>query len=89
MDPTQELVSAVGDAVRALRKERGLSQLGLSRLCKPHYNYIGGIERGERHPTLQALASIAVALEVEPIEIYRRADRVLRKAAEGDSPAAP
>ncbi len=81
MDATQELVSAIGDAVRALRKERGLSQLALSRRCKPHYNYIGGIERGERHPTVQALASIAVALEVEPIEIYRRADQILRDGA--------
>ena len=49
--------------------------------CKPHYNYIGGIERGERHPTVQALASIAIALELEPIEIYRRADEILRDGA--------
>lgn len=77
MDRTQELVSAIGDAVRALRNERGLSQIALSRRCKPHYNYIGGIERGERHPTVQALAAIAIALEVEPIEIYRRADAIL------------
>jgi transcriptional regulator with XRE-family HTH domain len=77
MDPTADFVTAVGQAVRALRKERGLSQLSLSRLCKPHYNYIGGIERGERHPTLQAIASIAVALEVEPIEIFRVAERLM------------
>jgi transcriptional regulator with XRE-family HTH domain len=84
VDATRDFVVAVGDAVRALRKERGLSQLDLSRLCKPHYNYIGGIERAERHPTLQALASIAIALEVEPIEIYRRADRLLQERAEGE-----
>jgi XRE family transcriptional regulator, regulator of sulfur utilization len=81
VDQTQQLVSAIGVAVRALREERGLSQIALSRLCKPHYNYIGGIERGERHPTVQALAAIALALEVEPIEIYRRADQVLRDGA--------
>lgn len=83
MDPSGEFVTAVGQAVRALRKERGLSQLGLSRRCKPHYNYIGGIERGERHPTLQAIASIAIALEVEPIEIFRRADRLLQEKTGG------
>jgi transcriptional regulator with XRE-family HTH domain len=79
VDPSGEFVTAVGQAVRALRKERGLSQLGLSRLCKPHYNYIGGIERGERHPTLQAIASIALALEVEPMEIFRRADQLMQE----------
>jgi transcriptional regulator with XRE-family HTH domain len=78
VDATQEFVVAVGKAVRALRTERGLSQLGLSRLCKPHHNYIGGIERGERSPTLQAIAAIAIALEVEPIEIFRRADTLLQ-----------
>jgi transcriptional regulator with XRE-family HTH domain len=82
VDASGEFVTAVGQAVRALRKERGLSQLGLSRLCKPHYNYIGGIERGERHPTLQAIASIAIALDAEPMEIFRRADQLMQETAE-------
>ncbi len=36
---------------------------------------------------MQALASIALALEVEPIEIYRRADQILRDAGSCDREA--
>ncbi|MCL5044947.1 MAG: helix-turn-helix transcriptional regulator [Deltaproteobacteria bacterium] len=56
--------SWLGLRVRALRLERGWTQEELASRAKKHPTYIGGIERGERNPTLTVLADIARALGV-------------------------
>ena len=55
---------AFGAQVRNFRKSRGLSQTALAIACKLDPNYLGGIERGERNPTLENIARIARSLEV-------------------------
>lgn len=54
-----------GENVRALRKAKGLSQEDLGDRTDLHYTYIGGIERGERNPSLKNAARIAKALGVD------------------------
>jgi len=44
----------------------GLSQEELADRANIHRTYIGGIERGERNPTLTMIQRIAVALGVTP-----------------------
>jgi len=44
--------------------ERGWTQEELASRAKKHPTYIGGIERGERNPTLTVLADIARAFGV-------------------------
>lgn len=56
--------SWLGLRVRALRLKRGWTQEELASRAKKHPTYIGGIERGERNPTLTVLADIARALGV-------------------------
>ena len=55
---------AVGRAVRVLREENGLSQEELAARCRMHRTYIGGIERGERNPTVTVIYRMAEALDV-------------------------
>jgi len=55
---------AFGAQVRHFRKSRGLSQAALAMACKLDPNYLGGIERGERNPTLENIARIAKSLDV-------------------------
>jgi transcriptional regulator with XRE-family HTH domain len=55
----------LGSRVRYLRKSKLLSQEKLAELSDLHPTYIGGIERGERNPSLQSLAKIAEGLEVD------------------------
>lgn len=64
----QDLVP-LGEAVRRLRKARGLTQEDLSGLTELHRNHIGGIERGERNITIKTILALAQALEVRPADL--------------------
>jgi len=54
----------VASNIRALRKNRGISQERLAELSDLHRTYIGAIERGERNVTIDTLDQIANALGV-------------------------
>ena len=64
MEADPELL-ALGQTVRRLRVERGLSQEELADLSGLHRNYIGGIERGERNVGVKALFAIARGLKIK------------------------
>jgi len=59
-----------GERLRTLRQERGWSQEELAARSKHHWTYIGGIERGERNPTLLVIVSLAVALKVKTADFF-------------------
>jgi transcriptional regulator with XRE-family HTH domain len=60
----KDIKSRFGNRVRQEREHLGLSQEGLASRCGLHRTYIGGIERGERNPTLQTISLLADALDV-------------------------
>lgn len=72
-DPT-ELLIGLGGAIRRLRTERRISQEELSLRTGVHRNYIGGIERAERSPTIVTVAKLADALDVATWELLRSAE---------------
>lgn len=61
-----ELRHRLGNSLRAIRHERGLSQEGLGELLERHRTYVGGLERGERNPSLRVVEDLAARLGVEP-----------------------
>jgi transcriptional regulator with XRE-family HTH domain len=69
-----DLLTGLGRAIRELRAERDISQERLGLDSGVHRNYIGGIERGERQPTLTTIAILAQALNVRPAELIARAE---------------
>lgn len=71
------ITDALGVAVKTLREERGLSQEGLADRCHLHRNYVGGIERGERNPTLEVIGRLAEGLGLKPSELLRAAEQRL------------
>lgn len=72
IDPeTAALAAQIGRRVRALRRERGLSQEALGDRAGLQRIYIGEFERGLRtNPTLANLRRIAAALEVVIQELF-------------------
>ncbi len=58
----------------AARLDRGFTQEALSLETGVHRNYIGGIERGERSPSVAAVAKLAGALDVSLSDLFRRAE---------------
>ena len=59
----------VGQKVRALREQKGMSQEELAFETGLHRTYISGIERGVRNPTVLILERIAQKLDVQPAEL--------------------
>ncbi len=55
-----------GRSLASRRKALGLTQEEVAEKCGLHPNYIGGLERGERNPTLLTLLALAPALKCRP-----------------------
>lgn len=70
MGPHPEL-GAFGEAVRAQREARGISQEQLAAEAGLHRTYVGGIERGERNVGLINVIRLARALGVGPDRLLR------------------
>ncbi|MDQ2807257.1 MAG: helix-turn-helix transcriptional regulator [Chloroflexota bacterium] len=60
-----------GNRVRALRKERGLSQEAFAHRCRLDRTYLSGIERGVRNISLRNIEVLAVTLEISIAELFR------------------
>ena len=59
-----------GNAVRNARTAAGLTQEDLAERSGLDRSYIGGIERGERNPTLSVIEKIADGLGVSLAELF-------------------
>jgi transcriptional regulator with XRE-family HTH domain len=68
--------AAFGQAIRQLREERGISQEVFALKCGIDRSHYGGMERGERNPSLTTIIKIAAALDVQPSEIHARAEQL-------------
>jgi len=71
----EPLLVGLGNALRELRDERGMSQERLGLESGVHRNYIGGIERAERRPTLTTVALLATTLGLQASELISRAEQ--------------
>lgn len=67
----QTYLIKVGNRIRELRTEIGLSQEKLSFACNLDRTYVGSVERGERNISVINLNKIAIALKTEPSEILK------------------
>ena len=61
----------LGQTVRTIRQRANLSQEELANRAGLDRTYIGGIERGERNPTVMSLKTIADALEISLHELFK------------------
>ena len=68
LDP---IVVLVGGRIRQIRKAQKISQQELGERADLNYKYIGGVERGERNPSIQSLVKIARGLKVEVGDFFK------------------
>lgn len=66
---------SLGAAIRVRRERIGMSQEEFGFEAEIHRTYIGGIERGERNPTVLTLHRLAKVLGTTPAQILRDAER--------------
>jgi len=72
-----DLHTVFGAKIRTFRLKLGISQEELAARCGLDRAYVGGIERGERNPSLKNIGIIANALGVPLAELFgsvRRSD---------------
>jgi len=60
----------IGQRIREIRKQKGLSQEQLGEMAGFHFSYIGGVERAEKNITLLNLEKIAQALDVTIYDLF-------------------
>ncbi|HEU0300145.1 MAG TPA: helix-turn-helix transcriptional regulator [Longimicrobium sp.] len=65
----------MGAILRAFRVERGLTQEQLAARARMHRNYVGGVERGEKSPTLKSVGRMLAVLGVTWTEFGAALDR--------------
>lgn len=57
--------------MRARRQELGLTQEELAHGAGIHRTYIGSLEMGHRNPSLDTIARLALALDMDAAELVR------------------
>ncbi len=65
------LAEIFGANVRRVRLKRGMTLESLATEAGLAYSYMGGIERGQRNPSLDVAERIAKALESDPVTLFR------------------
>ena len=65
-----EIKEKFGKRLKELRKEKGLSQEALSKKAGLDRTYEGKIERGQKSPSLNTIAKLAKALEINLDDLF-------------------
>ncbi|OPH52177.1 hypothetical protein BC351_33125 [Paenibacillus ferrarius] len=66
-----DLAKTIGEWIKYLREQRGLSQERLGEVSSLHRTYIGQMERGDANVTLETLEKVTEALGISVGELFR------------------
>ena len=72
---------ALGRLIAGLRRQRGMTQEGLSGLAGTARSNLAGIEKGGRDTGMQTFCRIAEGLNLRPSELMRMAEDAMGKGA--------
>lgn len=82
-EKNDNLVLLLCEEVRERRQKLNLSQSEVSRRSGLHRSYIGDLERGARNLSVKNLARVALALNISPSSLVKRAEK---RMANGNQP---
>jgi len=75
-----DLLSAIGETLRAERTERGLTLKQVAEEAHVSVSYLAEIERGEKDPSSKVVENIARSLDMEVSDLLVRIASVLEPA---------
>lgn len=75
IQPLSGLEKAFGEALREVRKMRGISQMDLYSASGIDRTYISAVERGLQSPTIRMIVRFSKYLNVRPSELVSRMER--------------
>ncbi|MCA1687311.1 MAG: helix-turn-helix domain-containing protein [Actinobacteria bacterium] len=75
-----DLLSAIGETLRAERTERGLTLKQVAEGAHVSVSYLAEIERGEKDPSSRVVENIARSLDMEVSDLLVRIAAALRPA---------
>ncbi len=76
----KDLLSAIGETLRAVRTERGLTLRQVAEGAHVSIFYLAEIERGEKDPSSRVLESVAGGLDVALVDLLLRIATTLEPA---------
>lgn len=76
MKTSNTIQAQLGQRVKQLRLQKGLSQEALAERCGLDRTYVSGIERGVRNPTLEVLHIIANGLNIDLASLFVFSDPI-------------
>ncbi|WP_227318831.1 helix-turn-helix domain-containing protein [Cedecea davisae] len=76
MKTSNSIQAQLGQRVKQLRLQKGLSQEALAERCGLDRTYVSGIERGVRNPTLEVLHIIASGLNIDLASLFVFSDPI-------------
>lgn len=65
------ITEKIGNRIRELRKEKGISQEKLAFNAELDRTYVAGVESGKRNPSIKSLEKILVALDVSFEDFFK------------------
>ena len=71
MNQAEKFQKRIGERIRELRTERGISQEAFAAQCALHRTHMSLVERGRLNMTIGTLKAIIDALEVKASEFFR------------------
>lgn len=70
-DDEMENKNRIGEQIRTIRSQFGISQEELAFAAGLSTNYLGSIERGHKNPTIRTLSQICTALHLNMSDFFR------------------
>lgn len=65
------IAKVVGDRIRILRTEKGLSQEDLAHKAGVSTSHVGKLERGQKNPSLSSIEKVTNALEITLEDLFK------------------
>jgi transcriptional regulator with XRE-family HTH domain len=82
MPPRPEPQAVLGEAIRQLREERGMTQEAVALIAGVHPTWVSRIESGTLNPSWGMISRVAEALEVKVSELAEKSEEQTKVSTE-------